>query len=92
MRRGAKVEGVALGFSAFGVVTADGAAFGLNAFGSTDEAAALGLMAFGPVAAGAEPGNGTNTPCAVAASPRVRAAQVIATANKRLKVGIMASA
>ena len=53
------MDGVALGLSAFGVMTADGAAFGLNALGSTDEAGALGLMEFGPVAAGAEPGIGT---------------------------------
>src|SRR3954463_12014227 len=47
-------------------MTADGAALGLNALGSTDEAGALGLMEFGPVAAGAEPGIGTYTPCALA--------------------------
>src|SRR3954465_7943639 len=44
---------------AFKIVTADGAARGLEALGSTDEAAALGLTAFGPVAAGAEPGIGS---------------------------------
>ena len=52
--------------SAFGVMTADGAALGFSAFGLTDEAGALGLIRFGPVAAGAEPGIGTYTPCAVA--------------------------
>lgn len=60
--RGAKVDGVALGLSALGVETADGAALGLKAFGLTEDAAALGLMEFGPVAAGAEPGDGMNTP------------------------------
>ena len=58
-RWGAKVDGVALGLSAFGVMTADGAALGLIALGSTDEAGALGLIKFGPVAAGNEPGIGT---------------------------------
>ena len=53
------MEGVALGLSAFGVMTADGAALGLNALGLTDEAGALGLTRLGPVAAGAEPGIGT---------------------------------
>ena len=53
--RGAKVDGVALGLRAFGVMTA----LGLNALGLTDEAGALGLIRLGPVAAGAEPGIGT---------------------------------
>ena len=56
------------GLSAFGLVTADGAALGFSAFGSTDEAGALGLIRFGPVWAGAEPGIGTYTPCAAATS------------------------
>jgi hypothetical protein len=53
---GAKVDGVAIELSAFGVMTAGGAAFGLKASGLTEEAEALGLIRFGPVAAGAEPG------------------------------------
>jgi hypothetical protein len=64
---GAKVDGVAFGFSALGEVTADGAALRFIAFGlRVSEAAALGLMEFGPVAAEEEPGDGTITPCAVA--------------------------
>src|SRR5215216_3792592 len=55
-------------------MTAEGAALGLKALGSTDEAGALGLMEFGPVAAGAEPGIGTKTPCAVAAWEQAKAA------------------
>jgi hypothetical protein len=88
---GAKVEGVALGLRAFKIVTADGAALGLDALGSTDEAAALGLTAFGPVAAGAEPGIGTKTPWAIATPPNVRAAQVATPVNKRRQDGIMAA-
>jgi hypothetical protein len=62
---GAKVDGVAFGFSALGDVTAEGAALWFTAFGlRTSEAAALGLMEFGPVAAEDEPGDGTMTPCA----------------------------
>ena len=63
---GANVDGVALGLSAFGLVTADGAALGFSAFGSTDEAGALGLIRFGPVWAGAEPGIGTGVVSLVA--------------------------
>ena len=59
---GAKVDGVALGFMALGVDTADGAALGLKAFGFVLDGAALGLTEVGPVAAGAEPGEGVNTP------------------------------
>ena len=58
-RIGAKVDGVALGLSAFGVVTADAAALGFWAFGLTEEAGALGLIRLGPVWAGREPGIGT---------------------------------
>jgi hypothetical protein len=67
---GAKVDGVALGFMAFGVDTAEGAALGLKAFGLVLEGAALGLTEVGPVAAGAEPGDGVNTPCASAGVAR----------------------
>ena len=67
--------------SAFGVVTADGAALGFSAFGFTDEAGALGLIEFGHVAAGAEPGIGTYTPCAVALVAVVRASQARFKAN-----------
>jgi hypothetical protein len=80
---GAKVEGVALGFRAFGVEIADGAALGLLALGLTEEAAALGLDAFGPVAAGAEPGVGTKTPWAIATSAKTNAAQTRGIMNKR---------
>jgi hypothetical protein len=88
---GAKVEGVALGFRAFEVETAEGAALGLCALGLTDEAAALGLEAFGPVAAGAEPGVGMKTPCAIAAPAKMRAAQTVKSANIRLNIEDMAS-
>src|SRR3954452_1704131 len=71
---GAKVEGVALGLRAFKIVTADGAALGLDA---------LGLTAFGPVAAGAEPGIGTKTPWAIATSAKTNAAQTRGIMNKR---------
>jgi hypothetical protein len=67
---GAKVDGVALGFMALGVDTAEGAALGLKAFGLVLEGAALGLIELGPVAAGAEPGAGVNTPCASAGVAR----------------------
>src|SRR3954452_22002129 len=80
---GAKVEGVALGFRAFGVEIADGAALGLLALGLTEEAAALGLDTFGPVAAGAEPGVGTKTPWAIATSAKTNAAQTRGIMNKR---------
>ena len=72
--RGANVEGVALGFKAFGVEMAEGAALGLCALGLTDEAAALGLAAFGPVAAGAEPGEGMKTPWLIAGAAKMRGA------------------
>jgi len=84
--RGANVEGVALGFKAFGVETADGAALGLLALGLTDEAAALGFDAFGPVAAGAEPGVGMKTPWAVASPVKMKAAQTIGIMNKRSQI------
>ena len=78
---------MALGLSAFGVATAEGAALGLNALGSTDEAGALGLMEFGPVAAGAEPGIGTYTPCALAPTvmARVSSARLRASARSGWK-------
>ena len=81
------MDGVALGLSAFGVVTADGAALGFNASGLTDDAGALGLIEFGPVAAGAEPGIGTYTPCAVALVAMVRASQTTPQANLCRTVG-----
>ena len=56
--KGAKVDGVALGFSALMVVTAEGAALALRALGLMADAAALGLAELGPVAVGAEPGTG----------------------------------
>src|SRR4029079_13493435 len=89
-RIGAKVDGVALGLSAFGVVTADAAALGFRAFGLTEEAGALGVIRLGPVWAGREPGIGTKTPWAVAACLRVRAARAAARANKCPGVGGMA--
>ena len=81
---GAKVDGVALGFSAFGVETAEGAALGLNALGLTDDAAALGLMEFGPVAAGAEPGAGMKTPWPSADPTKTEAMQSVEIARIRL--------
>lgn len=64
-RFGAKADGVALGFSAFGEVTADAAALGFSAFGlRVSDAAALGLIEFGPVAAEDDPGEGMTTPWA----------------------------
>jgi hypothetical protein len=83
---GAKVDGVALGFRAFGVEIADGAALGLLALGLTEEAAALGLDAFGPVAAGAEPGVETKTPWAIATSAKTNAAQMRGMMNKRSEI------
>src|SRR4051812_4325451 len=74
-RIGAKVDGVALGLSAFGVVTADAAALGFWAFGLTEEAGALGLIRLGPVWAGREPGVGTYTPCAMALVAMMKASQ-----------------
>jgi hypothetical protein len=83
---GAKVEGVALGLSAFGVMTADGAALGFRVAGLTDEAGALGLIKFDPVWAGREPGIGTYTPWAFATSLKVRAAQAATNATKHRTV------
>jgi len=87
---GANVEGVALGFKAFGVEMAEGAALGLCALGLTDDAAALGLAAFGPVAAGAEPGDGIKTPWPIAGPTKMRGAQADNTANKSRRISGMA--
>ena len=88
--RGANVEGVALGFKAFGVEMAEGAALGLCALGLTDEAAALGLAAFGPVAAGVEPGVGMKTPWLMAGVANMRVAHADDTMNKRMRISGMA--
>ena len=88
--RGANVEGVALGFKAFGVEMAEGAALGLCALGLTDEAAALGLAAFGPVAAGVEPGVGMKTPWLMAGVAKMRGAHADDTMNKRMRISGMA--
>ena len=88
---GANVEGVALGFNAFGVEMAEGAALGLCALGLTDDAAALGLAAFGPVAVGAEPGDGMKTPWLTAGPVKMRGAQVTKMTNKGAKISGMTS-
>ena len=81
---GAKVDGVALGFSALGEVTAEGAALEFRAFGlRVSEAAALGLIEFGPVAAEDDPGEGMMTPCAVAPPGHHSTAAMTAAAKKR---------
>ena len=89
-RRGPpSVDGVALRLKPLRVVTADGAALRLFAFGFTDEAAALGLAEFRSVIAGAEPGIGVSTPRAAAGCPTAREAKAAARAETYLKVADM---
>lgn len=85
---GAKVEGVELGFSAFGLEVADAAALGLKALGlRTSEAAALGLVEFGPDTVGAEPGVGDDTPPEICASAAPLNARLAASARKACRTG-----
>lgn len=83
---GAKVEGVELGFSAFGLDVAEAAALGLNALGlRVSDAAALGLVEFGPDTVAAEPGVGDETPpenCPWAAPVSATVTEIIRRARR----------
>jgi hypothetical protein len=83
---GAKVEGVELGFSAFGLDVDEAAALGLKALGlRVSEAAALGFVEFGPDTVAADPGVGDETPpvnSACAAPVKATLAAIIRRARR----------